>query len=362
MKILIIGFAKIKYMPYLNLYLETIDREKNDVHVIYWSRDNGDDRGLPSNVKGYDFGIRMNDEIPKYSKITKFLKFRRYTNRIIKKEKFDFIICLTTIPAIIIKQTLVGKYRNRYILDYRDSTYEKISVYKKLIGELVKCSKATVVSSDAYRRYLPGEESEKIFTAHNFLTDSINHSEDREACSVKSDVIRIAFWGFIRHEETNMEIIKRIASDKRFQLHYYGREQQIAQTLKNYVKNKKINNVFFHGEYKPEDRYEFMKNTDVIHNIYDNSNMRYAMSNKYYDGIIFKIPQVCMQGSYMGEIAEKSGVGIALDPLQKDFTDKIYDYLIALKKSEFKNNCGEELNRVIEENNKVYTEIKKIIL
>ena len=39
MKILIIGFAKIKYMPYINFYLDNIDREKNDVHIIYWNRD-----------------------------------------------------------------------------------------------------------------------------------------------------------------------------------------------------------------------------------------------------------------------------------------------------------------------------------
>ena len=39
MKILIVGFAKIKYMPYLNVYLENIDRVKNDVHLVYWNRD-----------------------------------------------------------------------------------------------------------------------------------------------------------------------------------------------------------------------------------------------------------------------------------------------------------------------------------
>ena len=39
MKVLIMGFGKIKFMPYLNIYLENIDREKNDVHLLYWNRD-----------------------------------------------------------------------------------------------------------------------------------------------------------------------------------------------------------------------------------------------------------------------------------------------------------------------------------
>ena len=64
--------------------------------------------------------------------------------------------------------------------------------------------------------------------------------------------------------------------------------------------------MFFHGEYKPEDRYTFVRSTDLIHNIYKDRNMMLAMGNKYYDGLIFYIPQLCMKGSFMGEkCAEK---------------------------------------------------------
>lgn len=33
MKILIIGFTKIKYMPYMNFYLDNIDKAKHEVSV-----------------------------------------------------------------------------------------------------------------------------------------------------------------------------------------------------------------------------------------------------------------------------------------------------------------------------------------
>ena len=39
MKILIMGFSKIKYMPYINFYLGNIDVAANDVHLLYWNRD-----------------------------------------------------------------------------------------------------------------------------------------------------------------------------------------------------------------------------------------------------------------------------------------------------------------------------------
>lgn len=41
--------------------------------------------------------------------------------------------------------------------------------------------------------------------------------------------------------------------------------------------------------------------------------MMLAMGNKCYDGIIFRIPQVCLWGSFMGKCAEDAGVGISLD-------------------------------------------------
>ena len=39
MKILIIGFGKIKFMPYMNFYLDNIDKNANEVHLLYWNRD-----------------------------------------------------------------------------------------------------------------------------------------------------------------------------------------------------------------------------------------------------------------------------------------------------------------------------------
>ena len=38
MNILILGFTKIKYMPYINFYLDNIDKS-NNIEVVYWNRD-----------------------------------------------------------------------------------------------------------------------------------------------------------------------------------------------------------------------------------------------------------------------------------------------------------------------------------
>ena len=359
MKILIIGFAKIKYMPYMNFYLDNIDKNKNDVHIIYWNRDLQDeDTDCLKGVTLHEFKCYQEDDVAKLSKITGFKKFRKFAKDIIKNGDFDFIYILHSLPGVLTYDILQKKFKNKYIFDYRDSTYEGFPPYKKIIGGLVKGSFCTFVSSDAFRVFLPEEHKEKIFTSHNLLVDSLNHRDDKEKLGVESDKIRIAFWGFIRHEEINKEIIRKISEDERFELHYYGREQQVAQNLKKYVNDNDIKNVFFHGEYKPEDRYEFVKNTDIIHNIYKDSNMMLAMGNKYYDGAIFRIPQICMAGSFMGKMAAESGIGEMFDPYDDNFSEKLFDYYKSIDKEAFHKNCNKELDRVL---NQYYegTEIAK---
>lgn len=359
MKILIIGFAKIKYMPYLNLYLNNIDTSKNDVHILYWNRDlQQEDVSHIKNVTLHEFKCYQEDDASRVSKIGSFLKFRKFTKELIKKEKFDFLIVLTSVLAALLSNILLGKYKNNYFFDYRDVTYERYAFYKKLVQVIEKNSRLTFISSDAFRIHFPEAHQRKIQTTYNFLTDSLNHRDDKELFGTKSKKIRVAFWGLIRCEEINLKLIKRLGNDERFELHYYGRETETAKNLKKYVETNNIKNVFFHGEYNPEDRYEFIKNTDIIHNIYDDSNMMYATSNKYCDGVIFRIPQICTKGSYMGEKVEEYGVGCAVDVNSEKLADDVYKYYNSIEENEFRENCDKLKQIIIEDYEKTVKLIK----
>lgn len=346
MKILILGFTKMKFMPYINFYLSNLSK-KHEVHIIYWNRDlKREDLSSFHGIVLHEFICKQEDDAPKLSKIKSFYKYRTFAKKIIKNHLFDKLIVLHTLPGVVLCDKL-KKYHQNYILDYRDSTYEFIPLFRKIIALLVKWSEVTFVSSDAFRKYLPVKYRQKILTSHNILEDSLSHQNDREKYYVPSDKIRLAFWGFIRHEEINIKLIEKLSNDPRFELHYYGREQQIAYNLKSYVKESGARNIFFHGEYKPEDRYEFIKHTDCIHNLYYDNNTMLAMGNKYYDGIIFQIPQVCMKGSFMGHMCTKHNVGVELNPFLDSFADKLYSYLINLNYNKFKINCKKELDRVL---------------
>lgn len=347
MKILLIGFAKMKYMPYMHFYLDILDRKNNDISLYYWNRDDAEDINLSSDINTYSFDQPLDDEVGKIYKIIPFLKYRSSVLKFLKTHSFDRIIVLHSLPGVLIKSYLCKHYRNRFILDYRDSTYEQVNWFQKQIFQLVHNSYSTFISSPAFMKFMP-EDASNVYISHNLLLDSLKYRNPNRNPSMP---IKISFWGLIRHLEINMKLIKKVESDSHFELHYYGRELETAVQLKDYVKTNSLENIFFHGEYLPNERYSFAANTTLIHNLYDSSdsNMQLAMSNKFYDGIIFYLPQLCTKGSYMGQRVTKAGIGLECNLEDENFITEIIDYYNSLDWNAFVENCDRELDLVLNE-------------
>ena len=357
MKILIMGFAKIKYMPYLHFYLNNIDCEKNDVHLLYWNRDLADEPLEQfDKLTLHEFRLYQEDDVSPVKKIVGFLKYQQFASKILK-QSFDRVIALHTFPGILNLDRLKKHYRGRYIFDYRDKTYEGLGFFKKWIAQLVEYSCASFVSSDGFREVLP--DSPKLHTSHNLSVEDLPLRQGLIPGGNPNERIRLGFWGFIRNEETNRILIEKIAADPRFELHYYGREQAIAKNLKAYAATL-TDRVFFHGEYQPKDRRSFVADTDLIHNIYEHGNMTAAMANKYYDGALFRLPQICMPDSYMGRRAEEAEIGFCCDPAAEDFTQQVYSYFTNLDREAFDRRCEAELAHILEEYNNGCAIIRKM--
>lgn len=360
MKILLLGFTKMKFMPYANFYLQNIDTQKNEVHLLYWNRDLQDeDLSRYGDIRLIEFRRYQEDSVPRIKKLRSFYAYRRFALKTIKAGNYDFIISLHTLPGLLVLDKLKKQFRKRYILDYRDSTFEeKNSVFAKMVKGLASNARLVFTSSDAYREYLPQDGSVEIITSHNVLTDSLQH---RDYVKSSSDKIRIAFWGLLRHTALNKKIISALCNDARFELHYYGREQGTGSQLREHSRNIGATNVFFHGEYKPEERYDFAENTDLIHNIYLDTNTLRAMGNKYYDGIIFRIPQLCYPGSFMGKLISEKGLGTLANPDDPEFADKIFAYYRSYDRDAFRAACDEEVERVMVEYDRGKNMIKEIL-
>ena len=350
MKILIMGFGKLKFMPYMNFYLDNLNREEHDIHLLCWNRDLKPD--ITSGLEGitvHEFRCYQEDDVPKSQKVESFAKYRKFALQLLKKEKIDFIYVVHTLTGIVVWDYIRRHYKNRFAFDYRDVTLENNTGFRAMVADMIRQSRFTFVSSDAFRIFFPETENKKVFLCHNIDMKALEHRNDN-AILRKSDKIRIGFWGFIRDYRINEKIIEQLGNDLRFELHYYGREQQIGLDLKKYAIEKGFTNVFFHGEYSPEDKYDFIKDIDLIHNIYDDEGARLAIGNKYYDGIICGVPQVCMRASYMGRLCVHNGVGFECNPYTEGFADELYNKYRNVSKETINENTSKALTKILEDN------------
>ena len=267
MKVALIGFTKIKYMPYLVGYVQAEAPARLD--LIYWDRDGTPDAEAPARIAhSYRFHDPMSDEQPMREKLLHFIKYRRFALNILRSNHYDRLIILHSTPGLTILDYLLRRYRDAYILDYRDISHENLGFYRKLIAKLANGAATVFVSSDAFRAYLP--KTANIHTMHNLSPDALEHREVRRAQGRERAVLRIRFWGMIRHLEANVELISRLGNDKRFELHYHGRDQGTAMEMHKFCEDNGINNVYFHGEYAPVERFSFAAETDLVDNIYNN--------------------------------------------------------------------------------------------
>lgn len=346
MKILLLGFTRIAHMPYMHDYADLLARN-HELHLVSWNRSGGKDAEPPVGVaRSFVFEDRIKDESPLKEKFPSFYRYRKFAIRLIKHERYDRVIVLHSTPGIVILDFLQRRYSGRYLLDYRDVSYESISFYRKFIARLSEGAGLVVASSPSYFAYLPSKNP--VLLKHNLLF-SKDHPNPRRGGSP----VRVRYWGMIRHLEANLALVDELGGDERFELHYNGREEKVAAALKERVCKRGYRNIFFHGAYLPNERVSFAIDTDLLHNVYENDFATIgAMGNKYYDGIQFRIPQLCNAGSVMGDLVTRRGLGLAIDYGKLGFKEQILDYLGEIDYLAFDVACERELAAVIEDNKK----------
>ena len=344
MKVLLLGFARIATMPYMVDYVHLL-KDSHKLHLVSWNRSGKPDLPAPDGVeKSFVFSDHVEDEDPLPSKLPHIVRYRRFVRRIIQQERYDKIAVLHSTPGIALFDILKRNYRGRYLLDYRDVSHENLGFYRSLIADLANNAGLIIASSPAFFQYLGGPS--EVILKHNLLFE-----EEPKTLRRDRRVIRVRYWGMIRHEAATLALIDEIGGDERFELHYNGREEIVAKRLKAHVAGRGYTNVFFHGSYYNGERPFFAADTDLIHNVYENDfATKGAMGNKYYDGIQFKIPQLCTAGSIMGEMVSEKGLGLAIDYSKPGFAEAIFDYLQDIDYALFDEACAKELRSVEKDN------------
>ena len=291
-------------MQFLYKYTDILDNNNISYDVLYWDRD------MDSNIKYKFFAgnkiayrYKMSNYQPKLKKIRGFTGCMKFFCKIIRENKYDSIILLTTqtaLPLYLLSRTV---RKARFVFDYRDLTYEKNGICRNIIKGIIERSEFTAISSMGFKKVLG--ESKKFVISHNVSNLKIE-------CLPKTNNknLRIVFWGMVRQVEWNKKICDLFGNVAGVKLHYCGEGN--TEELKKYC--EKYQNITFTGRYTVDQIPSFVEQTDILLNLYENDEQqKLAMTVKLYDGIRYGLPMLISKGSYMGEMMQANNFAYITD-------------------------------------------------
>ena len=353
--IALIFVGDLKYCPYIKKYIQVLQRKNKDYMVYFWNR-SGCENSVLYNCKFYQRKSSLAKS--KVAKLADFLFYAKWLNREIERDKPEKIIFLSTLSIMLMKPSLIRKYKGKYILDIRDYSYEHKLFFRKQEQKYIRNSFFCCISSPGFKNFLIPDYNYQI--VHNFdktVVDGKYIFRKKEP----DQKLKVVWTGVMRYFEYQKNLIDSLGNDSRFEVHYYGNGPELDK-YQDYA--AKYDNIFIHGLYDDNCKYTLIGDSDIINNCYGSPNKRlleYAISNKYYDGIIFRIPQIVESGNYKSRIVEKKGLGVAIDPNVPNFADILFNYYHSVNKEIFEENCSRELAVILLEDEQYEKNLERFL-
>lgn len=343
-KVAIISFNQERFMPYLTFYKDILS--DNSIEYDYYTWNRGEKYLISQNEICFEMKIGTK----KVGKIPCFFAWRKWILSHLKEKKYDKIIVLTSIPAVLLSSYLIKEYKNKYIFDIRDYTYEKFGFYKRIIKNLIDNSYQTFISSNGFRRWLP-EYNDKIKNVHN-LPNDINMDTFSENIFDDFSTLNIGYLGSFAYYEKNIGIIEQLKNKTDVKLYYIGSFSGKKNILEEYAKENHVENIFFGGRYSNNQKAELYRKHSInfINAVYGNESLLVstAVPNKLYDCLVYKIPIIVSEKTYLSELVKKYNLGIAIDS-EDSIYEKCWEYIKNTDSKVFLKGTNDYLNSVIKE-------------
>ncbi len=333
----------LKYCPYIERYIERF--EKNDIpyEIVFWNR-SGSKSVYPENYKYYNAESDLRKS--KVEKLRDFLAFRKWLFSYLKTTDCKKFVLLSTLSGIVIGRKL-KKLGYKYIFDIRDYSYESIIPYYIVEKNIIKNSYRTVISSEGFKSFLPKRQNYVI--AHNFNRNDI---EKGKKLNKKNNIIKVVWNGLVRYFDYQREIMMSLANNNRFEMIYHGDGPEL-EVFKKFCADNEIQNVRFTGAYNNKNKVQLLYNATILNNCYGykkgaGNKLRFAVSNKFYDGIIYHIPQIVEDNGYKASLVKLYGIGIPVD-INQNIAEQIISYLDSMDQDLFDSNCEKALSKILED-------------
>lgn len=350
----IIFIGDLIYCPYMEKYEKILTEKKAEYEILYWERAGIKEKRDPRYI-AFEKSSQLNKS--KILKLKDFLEFRRWLKNEILKRNYDKLILLSSLSGILIFDLLRKKYKGRYLFDIRDYSYEKIKIYYYMEKRIIQNSMLTTVSSKGFMEFLP--PSEKYIFTHNMSLEDCR--QKKKFIKTSHEKLNFVWMGAVRYFDHQSKIIEKLDKDGRFNIIFHGSGSEL-ELFENFAKEKGLRNVIFTGRYQHADKEKLLEEADILNNSYTiKFGTKFAISNKFYDGIIYHIPQLVECDCYKAKLLKNYPVGVVLDVCDEGFAEKLYQYYRNIEEDEFNKACDALSEQIVVEEKQCIKAIQDFI-
>lgn len=319
-KIALILPGSIWYAPYVRNYTRIFDVHKVEYALISWNRE-GDDQ-----PEGFQYNIKCDNGHGSAS-LSSYKGYIDFIKKTIREQNFNRLIIFGPQLTCLLSTYLLRHFRYRYMIDYRDLSIEQKIGFKQLFSFLLKYSCANVISSPGFKRCLP---KSMYYISHNFNERTVKEVLKRSDGDSKFNIetgIEVLTIGAIRDYSSNIEVTKALANKEGFTLKFVGRGQGTVERLISYCNEVNANNVSFVGSYNKSEEAGYVKSSTFMNIFYPRVITHdTALSNRFYNSLIYRKPMIVTKDTCQGDYAERYGVGLALTDCS-NLVNNLQDFL-----------------------------------
>lgn len=358
-KVGIVVFQNLRYAPFLKFYTNILNEMKNvEYDIIYYNRDVSLNEPNCENIIPISWCGKGTNAAPKHEKAFNFVLYRKKLIKLLKRKKYDFLIMLMTMPSVLIEDYLIKNYKGKYIFDIRDYTQEKFKPYYKIEEKLLNNSALNVISSKGFLNFLP---SSKYCICHN-LDDEIAKKYKSQQTYIKKTKgpVVISYIGSISYEKQCKELMKLVCEDERFCFYFYGNENT-SHKVSEYANSLKCPRIKLMGAFLPNEKRDIYEKSDLVFNCYGNdiTLVKYAISNKHYDGALYHRPLLVSPNTVMSEIAGENAFALDLDNI--DNLNELFTWYKNLDSEKYISYADKVILSALKENGILKENVIKII-
>ena len=150
-KIAIVAASNIRFSPYIYYYSRLFDDMGLYYDLIFPNR-----KKVEDSFSKKTFEYKWDDC---KSTLINYFKYSCFVKRIIKKEKYSFVVVLTTQNAVFLSNFLKKNYFKKYIVDIRDYSHEDNKLYFNYEKKAINNSSLNIISSKKFVTFLPKKAS-----------------------------------------------------------------------------------------------------------------------------------------------------------------------------------------------------------